>query len=108
LIEDIDDKHATIAPLILITLVENAFKYGLASSIPKPGIRIELKVEDKVLTFSIANAKSSNDQASRRKSKIGIGIKNVKKQLFLQYPDRHELSISNQDQMYNVKLTIEL
>lgn len=105
--QDIDNEEEEIAPLILISLVENAFKHSLSQSQDVANIKIMLKVEQKALTFEVFNTISENSRAISPHKK-GIGVQNVKRQLALQYPDRHSIQITAQPDSYKVILSIDL
>ena len=79
-----------IAPLILLSLVENAFKHGAGEDGGSPEINILLQSEQKVFTFCISNTLVD---AGIEKSKPSIGLENIKKQLELIYPNQHQLDI---------------
>lgn len=106
--EDIDNEQALVAPLILIALVENAFKHSLKQKGNLANIKVFLKVKDNVLTFDVFNTKAPEIQQKTKLSKKGIGVKNVKKQLALLYPNRHTMEVGKQLDSYQVTLTIQL
>ncbi len=105
--QQIDDEAKEIAPLILISLVENAFKHSLRSIQDRPSIKISLKVEQNVLSFSIFNTKP-NKPPTKKSNQKGIGVNNVKQQLNLLYPNRHTIHIDNQADFFKVNLSIQL
>lgn len=95
---------ATIAPMLLITFVENALKYGVSSSIDTL-IDIALTVKDGVLTLTTSNpirTKPTND------NHVGIGIENSRKRLDLIYGQDYTLDIDDKDGIFNLKLSITL
>ena len=100
---DIDDppsRSISIAPLLLIPFVENAFKH--ASS----WINIKLGFENDKMLFTIKNG-SAPDQKSRSVvASNGIGLKNVERRLNLIYPDEHDLQIHNGQNEFSISLTI--
>ena len=104
--QHIDNEETQIAPLILISLVENAFKHSFRSA-KNSTIKVLLKVEQNILTFEVFNTKSaiSKKETSNKK---GIGVQNVKRQLALQYPNRHTLHINDQPDSYEIILSIQL
>ncbi len=106
--EQMDDEDVKIAPLILISLVENAFKHSLKSVQHLPEIKILLKVENKLLTFEVFNTKSDKNVKKEIATKKGIGVQNVKQQLELLYPNRHTINIEDKTDSYKVTLTIQL
>jgi hypothetical protein len=97
-----------IAPMLMIPFVENAFKHGISMQAPS-FIHINIRVEGEKLTFGLHNSAHKrvwlNDP---EKHNHGIGLKNVKQRLQLLYPDKHLLSIKEQDDAYKVELTILL
>lgn len=98
----IDDNSVQIPPMILITFVENAFKYGVSST-DSSQIEIYALVERGCLVF-----KTKNRIFTRNSGSEGIGIENCRKRLELHYADRFELEREEADGLYNVMLKIEL
>lgn len=83
------DKNARIAPLILISLLENAFKHGAGEEAGNAGIDIDLSLRENNFSFKIKNTIGTPLPA---KPSQGIGLANIKKQLELIYPDRYNFS----------------
>ena len=99
----IDDNSAMIAPMILITFVENAFKYGISST-TNSLISISIELKGGVLQFN-----STNGIYNRSKQTAsGIGIENCRKRMELLYPERYTLLCEPNEQMFNVTLTLQL
>lgn len=96
--------NAQIAPMLLITFVENALKYG-TSAHEKSLIRIRLQVKDNTLSFIAENPIVNPRPADKAP---GIGIANCRKRLELLYPSAHKLNIQEQDGWYKVELEIKL
>lgn len=98
----------TIAPLILIVFIENAFKHSQASQFENIFIDIEIKVSDEGrLDFCCKN--NFEPTTNTEKLSQGIGLQNVKKRLQLIYPNAHQLDIQESgDQQYEVHLSIQL
>jgi sensor histidine kinase YesM len=94
----------SIAPLILMPFVENAFKYGISSHEPAPVI-IEISMVYNLLTLKISNRIFADRKADQAP---GLGISNTRQRLSLSYPDHHELNISDNGQIYMVNLMIQL
>jgi LytS/YehU family sensor histidine kinase len=92
-----------IAPLILISFVENAFKHGMASD-PESPIKININILQNDLQFDIWNKKSlfNKDESS------GIGLSNVKRRLDLLYAHQYDLSISEDIDTYYCKLSLNI
>jgi len=93
-----------IEPLLLISFIENAFKYGTDYN-GKTDIRIRIEVVDNNLSFEVSNHVSIHKRATPNS---GIGIKNVKNRLQLHYPNTHELEIKEIEKQFTVKLTLKL
>ena len=96
----------TIAPLLLLPFVENCFKHGTSQMLEQAWIRLAIDIEDNKLKMTLINAKvpvKDND-----KPVSGIGISNVRKRLELLYPGKHELSIQEEEDVFIVKLTVDL
>lgn len=105
---DIEDKK--IAPFLLLTFIENAFKHGVHKSIDEVVITIDFIIKKKFLYFEISNPvpKSVERKESLNKSN-GIGLENVKKRLELGYNENdYKLSIKNKNNMFVVKLKIKV
>lgn len=105
---DIDDHNAQIAPLILISIIENAFKHGVSGAIQQPVVTISVKVKEGVSYIRVYNTKPEIPQTDEMGYKKGIGEMNVKRQLELIYPDRYEWNYEESSKSYEVNLTIQL
>lgn len=94
-----------IVPMLLLPLVENAFKHGVHAT-EKSEIIIALKQNDTNLTFEVLNTffeKTSNTEPG------GIGLTNTKRRLQLIYPHKHSINCGvNNDGKYEVELQITL
>ena len=99
-------KDIEIAPLLLMPLIENAFKH---SNHKNGRIDIRLTLKGKNLQFHIANSKESDKSIGvEGYEEGGIGLTNIKKRLQLIYPQQHHFSIENIDNQFVVNLTVEL
>ncbi|MCO6477685.1 MAG: sensor histidine kinase [Phaeodactylibacter sp.] len=101
---DIDDHQQPIAPLLLLPLVENAFKHGSGESRFKSAISVQLCLKKGKLKLNVRN---TADPESRNKGK-GIGLRNLRRQLELLYPGAHELHTGFEGEEYIAELTINL
>ena len=106
--KSIDNEDTLIAPLILITIVENAFKFGLASAQQVPRISISLEVVANQLYFEVVNSKVQKNILSKKSKKKGIGVTNIERQLALQYPEKHTLKTKETEEQFQVNLNITL
>lgn len=102
-----DTQNVQIAPLLLMPLIENAFKH---SSNKNGKIDIDLKVDDQQqLQFRIANSKEKNkSQGIDGFEEGGIGLPNIQKRLKLIYPNSHKFTITNTVNEYIVDLSVAL
>ena len=103
--KSIDDDKKQIAPLILLPFVENAFKHGASENRFGTSIQINLQLSKGWLHFEIQNSKS--DDKTILVPGDGLGLKNVKRQLELTYPD-HQLIIDTTYDLFSVSLVINL
>lgn len=96
-----------IAPLLLVVLVENAFKFVGNSSDKENKICIHISAVGKLLDCSICNTKEFHQADPDNKSK-GIGVANLKRRLELLYKSKYEYRIVNETNVYKSFLTIDL
>jgi two-component system LytT family sensor kinase len=93
-----------VAPLLLITFIENAFKYVGFNECMENRVDIALKYENGNLLFRIFNTKDTFINHSERSS--GLGIANAKRRLELLYPGKHLLKINDGESNYEINLTL--
>lgn len=96
-----ENEKRTIASMLLITFIENAFKYGVSSH-EDSVIDISLKVDGNILYFMSSNVIMKRDTGK------GMGIPNCRKRLELLYKGRHELVIAERENRFIVSLSVEL
>lgn len=95
-----------IEPMLLIPLIENAFKHGMGL-MNDPEIAIEQDVQDDQLLLTVRN--KFNHLSSETKDKTsGIGLTNLERRLKLLYPNKHALTIVKNDNYFNASLKIYL
>ena len=94
-----------ITPLLLLPLVENAFKHGVNRSIADSFLDAVIKVENNHLFMSIKN---NIPPPSVETESLGIGIQNVQKRLDLFYKDKYSLDVTEGGQIFTVQLKITL
>lgn len=101
------DSQTPIAPLVFISLIENAFKHGISPTEPS-FIQIEVKEEANRITCTIRN--SNYPKTTADKSGSGIGLEQVNKRLELVYPNRYQWKqhISDNQRIYESAITIFL
>lgn len=93
-----------VAPLLLTTFAENAFKHGEPGTMENP-LRISLEVKNGQLSYSVVN--KVNQHQSKDMSN-GIGLQNLQKRLRLLYPEQHQISFSQTEDTYIAQLQINL
>jgi len=93
-----------ILPLILLTPVENIFKYADLKNIIHP-VKINLDIKGNQLQFKISNKKLSKRSAVKSH---GVGLKNLKLRLDAYYPNAHNIQIAENDDSYIFELEITL
>ena len=99
-VKSIDDLNYQIAPLLLITIIENAFKHNSLNS----EITIDILVKNGILNLRCSNAYYDNDKEERE---FKIGLQNLEKRLNLLYKDKYELNITK-NRKFNVHLNLNL
>ncbi|RZJ53924.1 MAG: histidine kinase [Flavobacterium sp.] len=100
------DQNGSIAPLILLSLVENAFKHGAGEDIgSSPIIEIDLKLLDNCFEFTVKN--SINDTNSETESGK-IGLNNIIQQLDKIYPENYTFNVTKTDKDFTAYLKINL
>ncbi len=96
-----------IAPLLLITFIENAFKHGISYSSPS-AIDIRIGVTGTDLTLTVGNTIIRNPLHNRDSAGGGVGLVNARRRLDVLYPGRYLLDISDNNSIYVVNLKISL
>jgi len=98
--------QSEVAPLIFISLVENAFKHGMNSNAPAT-IDISLTQRDGTLVFTCDN--TNNPKPTKDRSGSGIGLENTRRRLDLLYPGRYQWEQTvTPENIYHVKITLQL
>lgn len=103
-IREIDDETEQIAPLLLLSFVENAFKHGASESMFESYIHIDMKLVNGILNFVIENNKEST---VKQPVNGNIGLANVRRQLELMYKE-YELQVNDKQDFFAVQLMINL
>ena len=97
---------AEIAPLLFISLIENAFKHGVSNNKPSY-IHLDIHQNGDLVVCYLRNSYFPKD-AEQDKSGSGIGIRNLKKRLALLYPNRHIFSCGVDGDSYYCMLELQL
>jgi two-component system LytT family sensor kinase len=106
--DNIDEQNCQheIAPMLLIPLVENAFKHGISLK-KKSWIKIRLDCNEKEIRFEVRNSIHPKRDDDPEKESSGIGFKNVVERLKLIYPGKHEIAVNADDKEFFVQLLIK-
>lgn len=104
--KEISPESIFIAPMLLQPFVENAFKYSGIGIEENAFVNFKLIADARHLQFIAHNSKRS---VKREQKHIkGIGIDNVRKRLDLIYPSQYTLDIDEEDNYFNLELTIQI
>ncbi len=96
-------------PLLLITLVENAFKHGTHATIGSSWVRIRLETTPQHLLFEVSNSKPPVLHAPSARHKLNVhrvGLANIQRRLDLLYPANHKLTVVDTSDTYTVTITL--
>jgi sensor histidine kinase YesM len=99
-----DTRNKFIEPLLLISFVENAFKYGTDYK-GAAHVKIKVFILDNSLDFWIEN---TIENYVKDPENSGIGLVNIQNRLDLLYPNAHKLTITQDNQYFRVHLNLEL
>jgi hypothetical protein len=102
---DIEDMKQALPPLLLIPLVENAFKHGVSETRNGPFIDIHLSIRSRRLRFVVRNSSEAFTDGSQVKESIGLS--NLRRQLELQYSD-YTLVVEQGESVFTATLMINL
>lgn len=97
---------AQVAPLLFISLIENAFKHGVSPT-KSSFIHLMIRQEGGRIVCSIWNSYFPKDTA-RDKSGSGIGLHNLRRRLELLYPSRHLFTCGQEGETYGCMLELQL
>ena len=101
---NVEDMKQAIPPLLLIPLVENAFKHGVSETRNQPFVDIHLSVNKRQLAFVVKN---STEAFSGEGRKENIGLSNLRRQLEMLYTD-YNLSVQQGESVFTTTLKINL
>ncbi|MBC9914979.1 sensor histidine kinase [Chitinophaga varians] len=102
---DLEDVKQALPPLLLIPLVENAFKHGASETRERPFVDIHLSIKNRQLLFVVKN--STGEPAGDGSYNTQIGLSNLRRQLELLYTDYH-LDVQRGDYVFTATLKINL
>ena len=93
-----------IAPMLLISFIENAFKYGISTE-NRSQIGIHIAIKNGELEMNISNTIHPRNNS---KTTDKIGVKNTIARLNLLYPGKYNINQRQQNNMYVVALKLQL
>ena len=99
-------KDQPISPLILLSIIENAFKHGASGDIDQPHIKVHITAQKEQIDCEVWNTKSKYTGEINDEYKKGIGLTNIRRQLDLIYPNCHKINIQDQLDFFKVNLTL--
>ena len=99
-----DETNYVVAPLLLLPFVENCFKHGTSTMLEQPWMSLSVAIEDDWLKVKLLNGKMEETAPPHS----GIGLQNARRRLQLLYPNRHELVINNEADVFIVNLKLQL
>ncbi len=102
---ELEDPKQALPPLLLIPLVENAFKHGVSETRHQPFVEIHLKASHKLLTFLVKN--STENAPGEGSIRENIGLSNLRRQLELLYTD-YDLGVRQSEAEFTASLKINL
>lgn len=96
------ERDNNITPLLLIILIENAFKHGVETLRENAFVHIHITSKADSIDFSVVN----NFDDTEKRAPLGIGLNNLKRRLELIYPEQHKLSFSTKKNIYTAQLNL--
>jgi LytS/YehU family sensor histidine kinase len=96
--------NITIAPMVFIPFIENAFKHSTNKKIDN-AITVKLFISKESILFVCENKFDANRKVIQESN--GLGNNLIQKRLHLIYPEQHQLEIEKQTNLYSVQLTIK-
>ena len=98
-----------IAPLLILPLVENAFKHGVSKLMDDAWINIDANVKGDRFIFKISNNTPEEVKVDPSALQYGnIGLMNIQKRLHILYPKKHRLKITNDQEIFLVVMELSL
>ncbi|WP_164674877.1 sensor histidine kinase [Anditalea andensis] len=101
----IENEEIKIAPLLFINFIENAFKHGVNKTRGSSWVMIKIVQDACFLELAISNSKPKK---TIQNAVGGKGLSNITRRLQLLYPNKHQITISNQEEVFSVHLKIDL
>jgi two-component system, LytTR family, sensor kinase len=103
-VEMAEELSLKIPPMLFIPFIENAYKHGISAE-GDCFIHIYLGIKSDLISFRMDNSISSKKQNIKS---TNTGLANIKKRLALLFPEKHQLNITSDNQIYHVQLDIKI
>ena len=105
--KDLENPNTKVAPLLFISLVENAFKHGISSTEPS---FIHMSMTQKGNSLCVIIENSNYPKSEKDRSGHGIGLQQVQRRLDLAYYERYEWAkgVSDDGTVYSSTIKITL
>ncbi len=103
---NIPENQLMIIPFLLSTFVENAFKHVSTFADKSNSIHLEIFLANENQLF--LKIENTTDRSLNDTKKEGVGLRYVQKRLDLSYPDNYKLTLSSNEEKYNVTLQLNL
>jgi hypothetical protein len=94
----------SIPPLLFVSFIENAFKHGVSHR-DRSFIHLRMTIDNDQINFVSENSIGKSSQPGDMQHS-GIGLENVRKRLHLLFPDKHVLTVEQNETIFHVELTI--
>lgn len=101
---DIQDQR--IAPLLMLPIVENAFRYGTSEMVQDAWINIDINVTENRLKFKVSNSKPIQQNNGNKVHFDKVGLGNIRKRLDFLYKDAHQFNCYDEEEIFVVILEI--
>lgn len=102
------DARLGIAPFILMTFVENAFKHVSRQADQPNWVHLDLQIDGQELRLAVSNSIAGTTAENEVMHYGGIGLKNVRRRLDLMYPGLYELSVNSNSSVFSILLILQL
>ena len=99
------DCGGSIAPMLLIPMIENAFKHGISTDKPSR-VSISLECSDSEVSLNIQN--TNHRTTNKLEDNGGVGLENVRQRLTILYPNKHLFQIFDNPEMFEANMKIQL
>ncbi|NRB47905.1 MAG: sensor histidine kinase [Saprospiraceae bacterium] len=99
--KSVEDPSFLLPPLLLIILIENAFKHGIEPAEEKCFLSIDLRSDSKSLSFNCSNSFEPNPD-----NEAGIGLENLQRRLSLLFPYQHHFSVQEGEGVFTANLEV--